>query len=114
MKYLFLILTVFVTIMSCKEDKKGDIARLMEEWEDNEVRFPDNLIFTRFVTDTVDFQIPKDTGFFDETVPVKCNTTSPVKVKIKGNVQLLSEREPAKLSQTVSADSRETPERSVY
>ena len=30
---------------------------------------------------------PKDTGFFDEVVTIKCNTTSPVKVKIRGNVQ---------------------------
>ena len=30
---------------------------------------------------------PKDTGFFDEIVTLKCNTASPVKVKIKGQVQ---------------------------
>ena len=35
---------------------------------------------------------PKDTGFFDEIVTLKCNTASPVKVKIRGQVQ---EREPA-------------------
>lgn len=56
---------------------------------------------------------PKDTGFFDETVTIKCNTNKPVKVKIKGNVQSLNEREPATLSQTVKAGSQETPERSV-
>lgn len=27
---------------------------------------------------------PKDTGFFDETLSVKCNTSQPVKLKIKG------------------------------
>lgn len=30
---------------------------------------------------------PKDTGFFDEIVTLKCNTTSPVKVKIRGIAQ---------------------------
>lgn len=30
---------------------------------------------------------PKDTGFFDETVTIRCNTNRPVKVKIRGNVQ---------------------------
>lgn len=30
---------------------------------------------------------PKDTGFFDEIVTLKCNTASPVKVKIRGQVQ---------------------------
>ena len=32
---------------------------------------------------------PKDTGFFDEIVTLKCNTASPVKVKIKGQVQYI-------------------------
>lgn len=27
---------------------------------------------------------PKDTGFFDETVTVKCNTIEPIKIKIRG------------------------------
>ena len=30
---------------------------------------------------------PKDTGLFDEIVTLKCNTASPVKVKIRGQVQ---------------------------
>lgn len=30
---------------------------------------------------------PKDAGFFDETVTIKCNTNQPVKVKIRGTVQ---------------------------
>lgn len=30
---------------------------------------------------------PKDIGFFDETVTVKCNTEQPVKLKIKGQVR---------------------------
>ena len=37
----------------------------------------------------------KDTGFFDEIVTLNCNTASPVKVKIRGQVQLLNKREPA-------------------
>ena len=37
----------------------------------------------------------KDTGFFDEIGTLKCNTASPVKVKIRGQVQLLNKREPA-------------------
>lgn len=30
---------------------------------------------------------PKDTGFFSETVTVKCNTIKPIKIKIKGQAQ---------------------------
>lgn len=30
---------------------------------------------------------PKDTGFFDETVTVRCNTEQPVKLKIKGQIR---------------------------
>lgn len=30
---------------------------------------------------------PKDTGFFDETITVRCNTDQAIKLKIKGNVR---------------------------
>jgi hypothetical protein len=32
--------------------------RLVQEWQGKEIRFPKEITFTRFVTDTVDYQIP--------------------------------------------------------
>ena len=32
---------------------------LVNEWQEKEIKFPDNLIFTRYLTDTTDFQIPQ-------------------------------------------------------
>ena len=32
--------------------------RLVQEWQGKEIRFPKEITFTRFVIDTVDYQIP--------------------------------------------------------
>ena len=42
-----------------KENKKEEVARLVQEWQGKEIVFPKNITFTRFVTDTVDYQIPQ-------------------------------------------------------
>lgn len=59
MKYLNLLLlaTTFL-LFSCKEDEKGKISRLVTEWQGKEVIFPKEISFTRYVTDTTDYQIP--------------------------------------------------------
>lgn len=45
-------------LLSCKEkDNRKELARLVTEWQGKEIIFPDNVIFTRNVTDTVDYQI---------------------------------------------------------
>ena len=58
MKFSILILTFLLLFTSCKENDKERITRLVNEWQGKEIRFPENPVFTRFVTDTVDFQIP--------------------------------------------------------
>jgi hypothetical protein len=32
--------------------------RLVQEWQGKDIRFPKEITFTRFVADTVDYQIP--------------------------------------------------------
>lgn len=59
MKYLILILTLLLLLPACKESDKERITRLVEEWQGKEIKFPDRMLFTRFVTDTVDYQIPQ-------------------------------------------------------
>lgn len=55
-KFLYIILFCF--FCSCQESKKEQFARLVQEWQGKEIFFPKELTFTRFVTDTVDYQIP--------------------------------------------------------
>lgn len=59
MKQLLYILSIFFLVASCKENKKEEVARLVQEWQGKEINFPKNITFTRFVTDTVDYQIPQ-------------------------------------------------------
>lgn len=46
-------------VSSCKENEKERITRLVNEWQGKEILFPKDITFTRFVTDTVDYQIPQ-------------------------------------------------------
>ena len=63
MKTLNLIILVLLPIFfSCKneqKEKEKQIAKLVTEWQGKEIKFPDILIFTRYLTDTTDFQIPQ-------------------------------------------------------
>ena len=63
MKALNLIILVLLPIFfSCKneqKEKEKQIAQLVNEWQGKEIKFPDNLIFTRYLTDTTNFQIPQ-------------------------------------------------------
>lgn len=58
MKHLILLPLTVLTLFACKENKKDDIAHLVNEWQGKEIVFPANPTFTRFVTDTVDYWIP--------------------------------------------------------
>jgi hypothetical protein len=47
-------------LFSCKgKDNRKEVARLVAEWQGKEIVFPDNLVFTRYLTDTVDYQLPE-------------------------------------------------------
>lgn len=49
--YVLILLTL---LFSCQESEKKKIMRIVSEWQDKEIIFPENLVFTRFGTDTVD------------------------------------------------------------
>lgn len=48
---------VFLSLLACKSrDGKEDATRLIAAWYGKQIIFPQNPVFTRYVTDTVDFQ----------------------------------------------------------
>lgn len=63
MKTLNLIILILLPIFfSCKneqKEKEKHIAQLVNEWQGKQIVFPENLIFTRYLTDTTDFRIPQ-------------------------------------------------------
>ena len=58
MKYLILII-LLLFLLACQDKKKEEVRRLVSEWQGKEIRFPQDMVFTRFTTDTVDFTLPK-------------------------------------------------------
>ena len=57
---ILLILTTLLSLCtSCRESDQERIARLVQEWQGKEIIFPEGLVFTRFVKDTVDYRIPE-------------------------------------------------------
>ena len=59
-KIHLLILTILLSLCtSCREGDQERVARLVQEWQGKEVVFPEGLVFTRFVKDTVDYRIPE-------------------------------------------------------
>lgn len=58
MKYLNLII-LLLFLLACQDKKKDEIKHLVSEWQGKEIRFPKDMVFTRFATDTVDFTLPK-------------------------------------------------------
>ncbi len=55
------ILIVSISVLlfcSCQENKKEQFTRLIQEWQGKEIVFPQEMVFTRFVTEPVDYRIP--------------------------------------------------------
>ena len=56
-KISFICLLFFA--MSCQKNDRAKVESLVKEWNNKEIRFPDNPVFTRYATDTVPYRIPK-------------------------------------------------------
>ena len=65
-----------VLFSSCKEGKKEQFARLVQEWQGKEIVFPQDMAFTRFVTEQVEYRIPdteyKVLIYVDSTGCISC------------------------------------------
>lgn len=58
MRY-WVILIIGILVLSCSETDKERITRLVKEWEGKEILFPDNIVYTVYGMDTVDYTLPK-------------------------------------------------------
>ena len=57
MKQLLYILFLLFLLAACRENKKDQFARV-QEWQGKEIVFPQDMAFTRFVTEQVEYRIP--------------------------------------------------------
>ena len=56
-KQLYILFLLFL-LTACQENKKEQFARLVQEWQGKEIVFPQDMAFSRFVTEPVDYRIP--------------------------------------------------------
>ena len=81
--------------MSCQKNERAKIEFLVKEWNNKEIRFPDNPVFTRFVTDTVPYRIPKSdykvVVFVDSVGCISCKLQLPNWKEFMHDVDSLSE-----------------------
>jgi hypothetical protein len=58
-KYIALVF-LFATIFACKSKNNKDISDFISSWQNKEILFPENLVFTHYAEDTVEYKIPDD------------------------------------------------------
>jgi hypothetical protein len=92
-KISFICLLFFA--MSCQKNERAKIEVLVKEWNNKEIRFPDNPVFTRFVTDTVPYRIPKSdykvVVFVDSVGCISCKLQLPKWKEFMHEVDSLSD-----------------------
>ena len=95
MRKLVFILFSSLFLFSCSDDKKHDIEVLVKEWNNKEIRFPENPVFTRYVTDTVSYKIPKTdykvVVFVDSVGCISCKLQLPKWKEFMHGVDSLSD-----------------------
>jgi hypothetical protein len=59
MKTISLYCFFFFLFISCGGNKRNEeAARLIAQWQGKKIVFPENIVFTRYLTDTTDYRIP--------------------------------------------------------
>ena len=53
-----IILLLTVSLSACQDKQKEIITLLVKEWQGKQILFPENMVFTRFASDTTNFVIP--------------------------------------------------------
>jgi len=92
-KISFICLLFFA--MSCQKNDRAKVESLVKEWNNKEIRFPENPVFTRYVTDTVSYKIPKTdykvVVFVDSVGCISCKLQLPKWKEFMHEVDSLSD-----------------------
>lgn len=79
MRQLSMYILLIIFLGSCnngQKEKEKQMLQLVNEWQGKQVVFPENAVFTRYLTDTTDFRIPqseyKVLVYVDSTGCVNC------------------------------------------
>lgn len=55
--FLFIVLPIFFSCKNERKEKEQQLAQLVSEWKGKQIVFPENIVFTRYLTDTIDYQL---------------------------------------------------------
>lgn len=92
-KISFICLLFFA--MFCQKNDRAKVESLVKEWNNKEIRFPDNPVFTRYATDTVPYRIPKTdykvVVFVDSVGCISCKLQLPKWKEFMHEVDSLSD-----------------------
>lgn len=58
LNFFFLFCASLFLIFGCADNRSNDVAKIVKEWQDKEIVFPANPIFTLYAKDTVNYAIP--------------------------------------------------------
>lgn len=58
-KYLFITFFVISIICSCQDSVDDKYTKLVKQWNGKTIIFPEDLVFTKFIADTLTYEIPK-------------------------------------------------------
>ena len=89
-----LLLLCAILFSACHETREEHAERLVKEWQEKEIKFPENPVFTRFVNDTVDYRIPisnyKVVSYIDSLGCISCKLQLPKWKELIAQVDSLS------------------------
>lgn len=57
-RYIWILL-IGTIVLSCKDNNsRKEIAKIVQHWQNKEIIFPEDITFTKYGTDTIDYKIP--------------------------------------------------------
>ncbi len=59
LNFFTLLIVSCILFLSCEENVKKEIAKIVTEWQDKEIIFPENVVFTRYGQDTIQYEMPE-------------------------------------------------------
>jgi len=58
--FFWFLFSVTIFFYSCKENKeKKEITQIVSKWQDKEIIFPEDVVFTRYGQDTIPYEMPE-------------------------------------------------------
>lgn len=58
MRLIVCLALLILLIAGCKDKRKQELIQVVSEWQGKEILFPEQLTFTQYVRDTVEYEIP--------------------------------------------------------